>query len=106
MKIRHLLPLSIILSQAACLPQTNPILTTAQHPIPATSTNQPILQIDPGGHLATISNEKHAIQKKRLNQDFQDFRIFRIKKLMVQGSQYNKIIQNKNISSYYNNVFK
>jgi len=58
MKIRHLLPLSLILSQAACLPQMSEILTTtaqAAPTTPATSTNQPILQIDPGGHLAKIS---------------------------------------------------
>ncbi|HEW98035.1 MAG TPA: hypothetical protein ENF37_05260 [Beggiatoa sp.] len=54
MKIRDLFLLSLILSQAACLPQTNPILTAAQPPptTSATSTTPPILQIDPGGHLA------------------------------------------------------
>jgi len=54
MKIRDLFLLSLILSQAACLPQTNPILTAAQPPptTSATSTTPPILQIDPIWYLA------------------------------------------------------
>ena len=59
MKIRHLLLLSFILSQAACLQQpTKNIPKNFQAPpsTPAISTTPPILQIDSGGHLAKISD--------------------------------------------------
>ncbi len=58
MKIRDLFLLSLILSQAACLPQTKEIPTTpktaAPPTTPAISSTPPILQIDPGGHKALI----------------------------------------------------
>ena len=60
MKIRDLFLLSLILSQAACLPQTKEIPTTpktaAPPTTPAISSTPPILQIDPGGHKALISD--------------------------------------------------
>ncbi|MDM8562505.1 WD40 repeat domain-containing protein [Candidatus Marithioploca araucensis] len=60
MKIRDLFLLSLILSQAACLPQTKERPTTLQTaappPTPAISTTPPILQIDPGGHKSLIKD--------------------------------------------------